>query len=157
MLVVAGAAVAGGMVWAGAAAHPVPTPTPTVSPTLIFPRTVSWNQLTTGDCISVYSNAWEQNYRLVTCTDVHNAQVIASAALPVTEAYPGEKSLSATTAPLCAKQDLINRDALSAGFQIIVQRNFPASESVWSEHPFYQCFAVATDNRQLTKSLVPEH
>jgi hypothetical protein len=144
-------------------ASPTPTPsaprTPTPTPTAptaagpAAPGTHQWTDLTGGECLSSFTNAWQQTYQVVDCGTGHPAQMVAKGTVTDTT-YPGATALAAQVAPLCQSNTVIDFSKAASYTDIQVSASYPATQSQWDagDHSYY-CFVSRSSGQAITGSL----
>ncbi len=130
-----------------------PAPTAPTAAGPAAPGTHQWTDLTGGECLSSFTNAWQQTYQVVDCGAGHPAQMIAKGTVTAT-AYPGATALAAQVAPLCQSNTVIDFSKAASYTDIQVSASYPATQAQWDagDHSYY-CFVSRSSGQAITGSL----
>ncbi|MBX9472210.1 hypothetical protein [Microcella sp.] len=148
-------------------AEPSPTPTPTPTPTEterpigpVPPGDYWWDELWGGECLEPFENAWQDQYTVIDCGEVHGGQLVARLPFPLPEGateqgpYPGDEVLAAQIAILCSAPGVIDLAAASVYTDVQLQGAFAVTEEQWDEgQQDYFCFVSRSSGEPLTRSL----
>lgn len=139
-----------------ASATPTPSPSSTAAAGPASAGVHQWSDLRGGECLSSFTDAWQQTYTVVDCSGSHAAQLVATGAVAgaAGSAYPGLAALEAQVAPKCQSSDVINMSAAQAYTGVQVSASYPATTEQWAAGSrTYYCFVSRTGGQTFTSSL----
>lgn len=137
------------------------TPTIPTLPTIeVNPRDPgvwSWDELNGGECIAPYTDANQDSYTVVECSDPHTAQLVrvgdlrTDAGIPV---YPGDSAVGPVATGECFATGIIKASAYAAYPTLLSDVRYPTSQTQWNKgDTFYYCFARNLDLSSITGSV----
>ncbi len=137
------------------------TPTIPTLPTIeVDPRDPgvwSWDELNGGECIAPYTDANQDSYTVVECSDPHTAQLVrvgdlrTDAGIPV---YPGDSAVGPVATGECFATGIIKASAYAAYPTLLSDVRYPTSQTQWNKgDTFYYCFARNLDLSSITGSV----
>lgn len=137
------------------------TPTIPTLPTIeVDPRDPgvwSWDELNGGECIAPYTDANQDSYTVVECSDPHTAQLVrvgdlrTDAGIPV---YPGDSAVGPVATGECFATGIIKASAYATYPTLLSDVRNPTSQTQWNKgDTFYYCFARNLDLSSITGSV----
>ena len=137
------------------------TPTIPTLPTIeVDPRDPgvwSWDELNGGECIAPYTDANQDSYTVVECSDPHTAQLVrvgdlrTDAGIPV---YPGDSAVGPVATGECFATGIIKASAYATYPTLLSDVRYPTSQTQWNKgDTFYYCFARNLDLSSITGSV----
>jgi HAE1 family hydrophobic/amphiphilic exporter-1 len=137
------------------------TPTIPTLPTIeVNPRDPgvwSWDELNGGECIAPYTDANQDSYTVVECSDPHTAQLVrvgdlrTDAGIPV---YPGDSAVGPVATGECFATGIIKASAYATYPTLLSDVRYPTSQTQWNKgDTFYYCFARNLDLSSITGSV----
>ncbi|MFT4122986.1 MAG: hypothetical protein QM635_04040, partial [Microbacteriaceae bacterium] len=150
---------------AGTREQPTPATTATEAATgtaaigPLDPGTYAWTELLGGECVDPFVSAWESEYTVVDCDQVHTGQLVARGSFDddadlAAAGYPGADELEDEAASLCTSAKVLDYGAAEAYQDLQLATSYAADESDWDagDHD-YLCFVSRADGDDIAGSL----
>lgn len=106
-----------------------------------------WFELNGGECISKYESAWQASFKVVSCGEKHDAELVYAGNLAAdteSAAYPGDDAMVTLTMERCSRKDIVSLSAASTVTDLVIDVAYPESKAAWdSGITGYYCFATS--------------
>lgn len=119
----------------------------------------SWSELRGGECVSVFTDAFAQNFTVVPCTTPHEAEFVRATIVDLDResVYPGDQAIEEFTAELCREwgpDDLIGGEAFD---DLVAEASYSLGEDAWARGDrLVGCFVRQLDGELFTERLTTQ-
>lgn len=115
-----------------------------------------WTDLAGGECLSPFTNAWDQSYTVIDCSSPHTAQLTARVQVSASQ-WPGPEALAEQASKTCQSSEAIDTAAAAKIGDVQVQGSYAPDQATWDQgNTFISCFATRAQGQMLTGSLAPD-
>ncbi len=113
---------------------------PAPSPTAMAEFGVQqWDTLFGGECLTNYTDAWDDYFTVAPCKLDHEAQLVFRGDFTEVD-YPGEEELASKVTALCMRPGILDTANAASYNDLVLQGSFPANAEQWEASRAYYCF-----------------
>ena len=134
----------------------IATEFPELGPPSQTPGTWAWDELRGGECLTGFSDPFAEEFKVVSCSSPHNAELLHAELLSsvAAEPYPEDPAVLAAARAACDVRDLVNIEVAKEFSDLRTSYSYPVSEDQWDagERGVY-CFVYSESGATFTSSL----
>ena len=118
-----------------------------------------WSELRGGECVSVFTDAFAENFTVVSCTTPHEAEFVRATIVNSAQEsdYPGDEAIHEFASDLCrewGRDDLVGGEAFD---DLVAEASYSLGEDAWNRGDrLAGCFVRQLDGGLFTERLVVE-
>jgi hypothetical protein len=97
------------------------------------PGNWSYDQLRGGECISGYGGAFQEEYSVVPCEGIHDAELVYATLISSDPqaTFPGEQEMAERAVEICDAGLVLNRERAAEYADLVMESSYPVDSAQW--------------------------